>query len=200
MTDRIDNLIKKAIDDFGGYVITRLDFTAEPVITWAVIDNEYEPIAGTGGSHINFNRFYMKDRSDIDIIGIVVHEMVHVFQAVPMEDYIPNWWEVEGIADLIRMECTKEVWDDDETPRLGYKHAANFFKWLETNHFVDIIKPISVALRDGTYDEDIFEIETGVSLDTYIAGYLSPVVLPVEDHNLSIIDMIINFFKWVFRR
>lgn len=142
---------------------------------WETIDDESKPIAGTIGSHIEFNLFYLRERTELDIIGIVVHETVHVFQDAQGS---PHWWQIEGTADLIRMECTKEIWIENGSPLYGYRHAAMFLKWLEKKYECNIVKPLCVSIRQHTYSDEIFYRKTGLSLEQLIKLYLHPPPLP----------------------
>lgn len=93
-----------------------------------------------------------------EILGVVVHEMVHCWQH-NARGSAPGGL-IEGIADWVRLKAGYAPphwrrhadcdWD------AGYERTGYFLEWLEEKHGSDIVPKINESLRDCKYEEDAF--------------------------------------------
>ncbi|EOA86226.1 hypothetical protein ACJQWK_11891 [Exserohilum turcicum] len=108
---------------------------------------------------IHFNTSYIakipEARQKEEILGVLVHEMVHCWQHSAMGTAPTGL--TEGVADWVRLKAglcpphwKRHVdcdWD------AGYERTAYFLEWLEKEHGEDIVRTINEALRACKYDE-----------------------------------------------
>lgn len=105
--------------------------------------------------------------------GMVIHELTHVVQAYPgpKEGFTKPGWLVEGIADYIRLFHYEP---DARRPRINpdkanytdaYKTTAGFLDWVVTSHDKEIVKRLSAALRQGEYQESLWQKYTGKTVE-----------------------------------
>ena len=115
---------------------------------------------------IHFSLQYLQNRADAvksnnEIQGVLVHEMVHCWQ-YNGEGTCPGGL-IEGIADFVRLKAglvpmhwkrpTKRggSWDQ------GYQLTAYFLEWLEgRTRSKDVVVRINQELRIGKYEEETF--------------------------------------------
>ncbi|HQC43096.1 MAG TPA: basic secretory protein-like protein [Verrucomicrobiota bacterium] len=129
-------------------------------------------VAGTGGRNIFLSReFFTRNGTDA---GAVIHELTHVVQAYPK--YIP--WITEAIADYIRLYVFEPnaprppVNPEKATLKDGYKSGAAFMAWLVEKKDPQIIKKLNTALRQGTYEDELFKELTQKTVDELFAEFL----------------------------
>jgi hypothetical protein len=130
-----------------------------------VFKNNRPGVAATGGSTITISADWV--RKHPDDFGMVVHELTHVIQRYP-----PNkaGWLVEGIADYVRyfhFEPGKKFAPLDPVKasyRQGYGTTARFLDWLERRK-PGIVRRLNGALREGRYDDGLFQEYGGKPLD-----------------------------------
>jgi hypothetical protein len=113
------------------------------------------------GDHkeIHFNTSYIAQipaaRQKEEILGVLVHEMVHCWQ-YDGKGAAPTGL-TEGVADWVRLKAgfapphwKRHVdcdWD------AGYERTGYFLEWLEQEHGGDVVRKINEALRTAKYDE-----------------------------------------------
>lgn len=109
------------------------------------------------------------------ILGWSSIELVHVIQAYPDPD--PGWI-TEGIADYLRWAIYKgkpQAWfpagRQEQGYQAGYRVAAVFFLWLETDVAPGIVKRLNTSMRNRAFDTMIFTDATGKTLDALWAEY-----------------------------
>ncbi len=131
-------------------------------------------VAATAGRRISVMSHWVDKHPDD--VGVVIHELVHVIQSYPRGN---EGWLVEGVADYVRWaiyEGKPQEWFP--RPRKvkgyerGYRVAAGFLLWLETDAAPGIVKKLNTAMRRGAYSPEIFKKETGKSLDELWAEYV----------------------------
>jgi len=149
-------------------------------------------VAATSGGHITANSKWLKTEIDGGATGALIHETVHVIQ-----DYGDNGapgWLVEGVADYIRFfkfEPEKHgadlVWMRKQrhlSPRYNasYRVTANFLNWVTENYDKDIVPKLNAAMREGNYSSDLWEKNTGKSVQVLGEEWKKTVVaqLPVQ--------------------
>jgi hypothetical protein len=129
------------------------------------LKSNYRGVAATGGDRIIGSVRYFKDHPDD--IGAMVHETVHVVQSYRRGNN-PSWL-VEGISDYIRFfkyEPGKLKPPPREQARFNrsYRISAAFLAYLTEKYDKDIIRKLNKAMRQGEYDEKLFQEITGKSL------------------------------------
>tara|TARA_R110002003_G_scaffold296_9_gene18694 strand:- start:30776 stop:31522 length:747 start_codon:yes stop_codon:yes gene_type:complete len=98
--------------------------------------------------------FVPESRQKEEILGVLVHEMVHCWQHSGFGSAPVGL--TEGIADFVRLKAgyapphwkrhTDCDWD------AGYERTGYFLDWLEKDHGADIVRKINEALRECQYD------------------------------------------------
>jgi hypothetical protein len=131
-------------------------------------------VAGTAGNKIVVSSHWIEKHPED--IGVAVHELVHVVQAYSNAD--PGW-VTEGIADYIRWaiyEGKPQSWfpisDKRRGYRDGYQVAAGFLLWLESDFAPGIVKKLNTRMRQGKYEDRLFEKVAGIKLDELWKGYV----------------------------
>jgi len=149
-----------------------------PYIVVLKLSNKFEGVAGTAGTLIFVSGNYVKNNPQD--IGMVIHELTHVVQAYPepKPGYEKPGWLVEGIADYIRLfkfepQAPRPVIDPDKSNyRNGYKTAAEFLNWIETN-YPNTVRILNKALRAGEYEESIIKNICGKDFDALWKDFCS---------------------------
>lgn len=116
---------------------------------------------GDAHKEIHFSLDYVAQigaRAHDEIVGVILHEMVHVWQWAVGEG-VPGGL-VEGVADWVRLRAgltpphwrrvRSEQWD------AGYERTAYFLEWLEGRFGAGSVVRINAALREGGYAEEAF--------------------------------------------
>jgi len=98
------------------------------------------------------------DRVKEEIMGVVVHEMVHCWQH-DARGTAPGGL-IEGVADWVRLKAgfAPPHWKrraDGDWDR-GYDVTAFFLEWLEDSYGVDIVRRVNEGLRQDKYKEKTF--------------------------------------------
>jgi hypothetical protein len=111
---------------------------------------------------IHFNTNYInavpEARQKEEMLGVIVHEMVHCWQHDALGT-APGGL-IEGIADWVRLKAGfapphwKRRGDCDWDA--GYERTGYFLEWLEQAHGVDIVRKINEGMRGCKYESDIF--------------------------------------------
>ncbi|TKC03980.1 basic secretory protein-like protein [Pedobacter frigoris] len=141
-----------------------------------VIDTAYKGVAATGGGRIVYSPAYFKNNpGDIDV---VTHEAMHVVQAYKGRSG-PGWL-TEGIADYVRYKFgvdnkgagwTLPEYKTNQSYTNSYRITARFLAWLESNGHKGIVKKLDNSMRSHTYTKDIWQKETGKTLDDLWKAY-----------------------------
>ena len=102
-----------------------------------------------------------RDQRSLEIIGVLVHELVHCFQWNAI-DTAPMGL-IEGIADWVRLSCglapphwkraADGKWD------AGYQHTGYFLDYLEGRYGYGTVRKINGRLRTKKYEEGKFWTE-----------------------------------------
>jgi predicted alpha-1,2-mannosidase len=143
-----------------------------------IIDKKYTGVAETNGNVIRFNpAWFAKNPEDLDVI---THELMHIVQGYN-DEAVPSW-VTEGIADYVRategINNEKANW---KLPELkpehnfdnSYRITARFFIWLTQNIKKDLIITLDNAARNHTFTKDIWEKNTGKTIEQLWAAYVA---------------------------
>jgi hypothetical protein len=132
--------------------------------------------ASASGARVNCNREWFRRELQREARGSVVHELVHVVQQYgrgPRGARRPGWL-VEGIADYIRWFLYEPETRGAEISLrnldrarydASYRVTANFLNWATLKYDDDLVPQLNVALRQGTYSEDLWKERTGRTVE-----------------------------------
>lgn len=110
--------------------------------------------------------------------GMVVHELVHIIQGYRRGG--PGWI-TEGIADYIRHaqfepDAPMRRFNPDRAKYTdAYQITAAFFMWIEKNKCKEIVPILNKAMREGNYNDGIFETHCGANLEDLWKEYIEDV-------------------------
>jgi len=112
-------------------------------------------------------------RARAEINGILVHEMVHVYQ-YNGKGKCPGGL-VEGIADWVRLhaglkpshwkEGNGDKWD------AGYEATAYMLEWMEAKYGYGLVRNLNLTMRDREYEDMIFKEHTGTKISNLWKDY-----------------------------
>ena len=135
-----------------------------------VVDPAYKGVAATNNGLVRFNpEWFVKHPKDIDV---VTHEVMHIVQAYH-GNHAPGWL-TEGIADYVRATLgvdnegagwTLPAYLPKQNYTDAYRVTARFLIWAEKNHDKKLVQQLDAALRNGTYQPEIWKKLTGQSVD-----------------------------------
>lgn len=135
--------------------------------------------AAASGHSVSLNAAWFRRNLQGEAMGSVIHELVHVVQNYGWgqrrnpQATRPPGWVVEGIADYVRWFLYEPVaFGAEITERnfpkarydSSYRITANFLHWVATIYGHDVISKLNAAAREGTYTEDFWLQQTGVTL------------------------------------
>jgi hypothetical protein len=132
-------------------------------------------VAYTAGRDVTANSTWLQKELKGEAIGSLVHELVHVVQQFHSR-HNPGWL-VEGSADYVRWflyDADKHgadmVWfrrhGKNFSPHYNdsYRVTANFLNWVSEKYDKDIVPQMNAAMREGKYDESLWQKYTGKPL------------------------------------
>lgn len=121
-------------------------------------------VAATGGDRITCAAAWFAANRRGEAIGALVHELVHVVQQYRGRRSARPGWLVEGIADYIRWFSFEpeahgaQVRDPAKARYDGsYRVTAQFLDWASRHHDAELVRKLNAALRDGSYDEALWQ-------------------------------------------
>ncbi|KAH8723618.1 peptidase of plants and bacteria-domain-containing protein [Phaeosphaeriaceae sp. PMI808] len=138
-----------------------------PTRSITLVIREMEGVAYTTGrdidddhKEIHLNTKYIEQvpesRQKEEILGVLVHEMVHCWQHSGLGTAPVGL--TEGVADWVRLKAgfapphwkrhTDCDWD------AGYERTGYFLEWLEKEHGIDVVRRINEAMRGCEYNAD----------------------------------------------
>ncbi|KAH9870955.1 hypothetical protein J1614_006529 [Plenodomus biglobosus] len=108
---------------------------------------------------IHFNTRYIaqipESRQKDEIMGVLVHEMVHCWQHSGYGSAPVGL--TEGVADWVRLKAgyapphwKRHIdceWD------AGYERTGYFLEWLENEHGADVVRRLNVGMKDCKYEQ-----------------------------------------------
>ncbi|KAI1791525.1 hypothetical protein LXA43DRAFT_1010628 [Ganoderma leucocontextum] len=127
-------------------------------------------VAHTFGSpttkEIHFSLDHIRNsesRAKDEILGVLVHEMVHCYQ-YNGQGKTPGGF-IEGIADWVRLNAgyAPPHWkrDADGDWDGGYQKTAYFLDWIEGRYGDGSIQELNEGMKDAVYNEHVFKDVTG---------------------------------------
>lgn len=141
-----------------------------------VIDTAYKGVAATSDARIvESAKWTHTHPEDVDVI---THEGMHIVQDYK-ESAGPGWL-TEGIADYARNqfgvnnEAAKWTLPDYKAGQNytnSYRVVARFLLWLEKKQKKGIVKELDKQMRDHTFTDDIWQQQTGKTLDELWKAY-----------------------------
>ncbi len=133
-----------------------------PRLITLTLTTSYAGVAKMSGTYIvgsvDHFRGHRKD------VGAIVHETTHVAQGCRRGER-PSWL-VEGVCDYVRFF----KWEPGKLGRINprtahydrsYRVTAAFLAYLVETYDKDIVRKLNRALRDGRYEEGLFQQLTG---------------------------------------
>jgi hypothetical protein len=152
---------------------------APPARFAVVFHSDMRGVAYTSGRDVHCSASWMMDNRDGESAGAVVHELVHVVQQYGRArggNRNPGWL-VEGLADYIR-------WFLYEPERLrprpnpdranyddSYRTTGAFLNYVVEHHDKEIIEKLNAAMRQGKFEEGLWEQYTGKTAEQLWAEY-----------------------------
>jgi len=164
---------------------------------------DYRGVAATGGTQVFCNPEWFRRNLEGEAIGAVVHELVHVVQQYGRarrrnpDATRPPGWLVEGIADYIRWFLYEPHTRGAEiNPRnlerarynASYRISANFINWVTQNYDKEVVAKLNAALREGSYDDDLWADYTNrtlAELDSEWKAHLARIAALPSDEALA---------------
>jgi hypothetical protein len=143
-------------------------------------------VAAAGGTRIRGGSEWFGRNLEGEAKGAIVHELVHVVQQYGRARRTggnrsrPPGWLVEGIPDYIRWFLYEpETRGAEITQRnidrarydASYRISGNFLNWVTQQHGETVIPKLNAALREGRYNEDIWQELTGNTLEDLAAKW-----------------------------
>jgi predicted alpha-1,2-mannosidase len=142
---------------------------------FAITIKPMDGVAYTAGRNVVANSTWLAHELKGEAVGSLVHEAVHVVQQFHSR-HNPGWL-VEGSADYVRWfkyEPQSHGADMTWFRRHGknfsphyndsYRITANFLNWVSEKYDKDIVTQMNVAMREGKYDESLWQKYTGKPL------------------------------------
>jgi hypothetical protein len=137
-------------------------------------------VAHARGTEIHCAEPWFSQNLDGEAAGAVVHEMVHVVQQYGRTRGARRnpGWMVEGLADYIRWflyepaENRRQPNPDRAKYTDSYQTTAAFLNYVVDAHDPQLIERFNAAMRNGDYDESLWEEYTGETVDQLWAEYV----------------------------
>ncbi|KAL6704929.1 hypothetical protein ACN47E_007474 [Coniothyrium glycines] len=159
--------LEYAVDKVLECLYTDLDISCiPPTRSVTLILRDMDGVAYTTGrdidddhKEIHLSTKYIEhvpeSRQKEEIIGVLVHEMVHCWQHSAFGSAPVGL--TEGVADWVRLKAgyIPPHWKrhSDCDWDAGYERTGYFLEWLEKEHGKDVVRRINESLRDCKYDE-----------------------------------------------
>jgi hypothetical protein len=139
-----------------------------------------EPMGGvayTTGTEVHASAGWLNSEIGREAVGSLIHEAVHVVQQYGDHSQNPGWL-VEGCADYIRWfqyepqsHGADMVWMQQRGKKFSphyndsYRITANFLDWVTRKYDRDIVKQLNAAMREGSYEKNLWEKFTGKTVE-----------------------------------
>lgn len=137
-------------------------------------------VAHAMGTEIHCAEPWFSNNLNGEAAGAVVHEMVHIVQQYGRTRGAQRnpGWMVEGLADYIRwflyepVEKRRQPNPDRANYTDSYQTTAAFLDYVVDEHDPKLIETFNAAMRNGKYEEALWEESTGKSVDELWAEYV----------------------------
>ncbi len=147
------------------------------------IDTAYKGVAATGNARIVISSKWT--HSHPEDVDVVTHEGMHVVQ--DYKESVGPLWLTEGIADYVRYqfgvnnEAAKWSLPDFKAGQNytnSYRITARFLLWIEKKYKKGFVKEADQQLRAHTFNQTIWQQQTGKTLDELWKEYSENPALP----------------------
>ncbi|WP_428307427.1 basic secretory protein-like protein [Lacipirellula sp.] len=137
-------------------------------------------VAHAMGTEIHCSAPWFAQNLDGEAAGAVVHEMVHIVQQYGRTRgaHRNPGWMVEGAADYIRwflyepVEKRRQPNPDRANYTDSYQTTAAFLDYVVAEHDPKLVEKFNAAMRQGEYDDKLWEQYTGKTVDELWAEYV----------------------------
>lgn len=139
---------------------------------------QLEAPAYASGTQVTCNADWQRQNLKGEAIGSVVHELVHIVQqyggARRGRRVNQPQWLSEGIPDYVRWYLYEPQSHGADIGARGldrarydgsYRVSANFLNWATAKHDKTIVTKLNAALRQGTYEDALWQKETGRTIE-----------------------------------
>lgn len=144
-----------------------------------VIDPGYTGVAATASGIVRYNpAWFVSHPGDIDV---VTHKVIHIIQSYP--GGAPGWL-VEGVADYVRYKLGVDnkragwaltAFNAKQHYTNAYRITVRFLVWTEKSYSKKLVKKLDAAMRNQTYQHELWMKLTGKTLDELWKEYaISP--------------------------
>jgi hypothetical protein len=129
---------------------------------------------------IHFSADYVERCSFSEMSGVLIHELVHVWQRNG-QDSAPSGF-IEGVADFIRLKSGlgAEHWhksrpEKDQRWDAGYERTAWFFEWIEDNWKggKGWVKRVNMKLAKERWGDWVWKDAGALDVDELWKGYVA---------------------------
>ncbi|HSY19736.1 MAG TPA: basic secretory protein-like protein [Candidatus Acidoferrales bacterium] len=142
-----------------------------------IVIEPMDGVAYTTGTEVHASAGWLKKEISREAVGSLIHEAVHVVQQYGDGKHNPGWL-VEGCADYVRWfqyepesHGADMVWMAHHGKKFSphyndsYRITANFLDWVTRKYDRDIVKEVNAAMREGRYDNGLWEKQTGKTIE-----------------------------------
>ncbi|KAF9486422.1 plant basic secretory protein [Pholiota conissans] len=192
---RVDDLAHEGADVFFGAVNAKEALNAAVMASFkwlytledvprnvkqiSLILRSMDGVAHTTGSkahkEIHYSLDYIKatkHRARDEIMGVLVHEVVHCYQ-YDGHGSCPGGL-IEGMADYVRLQA--DLGPPHWKPKggkwdMGYDGTAYFLNWIEQKIGKGTVRKLNACMKGRKYHEKMFEDLCGKSVDTLWMEY-----------------------------
>jgi hypothetical protein len=141
---------------------------------------DMEGVAHATGTEIHCAEPWFSRNLDGEAAGAVVHEMVHIVQQYGRTRGAQRnpGWMVEGLADYIRWflyepaEKRRQPNPDRANYTDSYQTTAAFLDYVVDAHDPKLIEKFNAAMRNGDYNDSLWEEYTDKSVDALWTEYV----------------------------
>ena len=129
---------------------------------------------------IHFSADYIKNSSPTEISGVLIHELVHVWQRNG-KDSAPGGF-IEGVADYVRLKSGlgaahwhKSKPEKDQKWDAGYERTAWFLEWVEdeTKGGKGWVKRVNVRLAKEPWGDWVWKYAGVLDVDSLWKRYIA---------------------------
>ncbi|KZO96520.1 BSP-domain-containing protein [Calocera viscosa TUFC12733] len=147
-----------------------------------------EGIAVTSGGEMTLfvpyfaqhGKTHTKDETLHEILGVILHELVHVYQH-DGHGTVPGGL-IEGVADFIRLRAKlgPPHWNRSRGGKwdAGYERTAYFLDWVEGSHH-HFVRDLNAESKDA-YELGVFKTLTGQNVEELWEAYQQSLPSPVD--------------------
>ena len=116
--------------------------------------------------YINYDQYSIDSEFQINLSGVLIHEMTHNFQNYNNTNSF-NSWITEGMATYVDKKILNHepICNQDDNAKSGYGCSARFFYFIELKYNPNVVQQINKKMESGTYSDNDFYDYTKVSFN-----------------------------------